>query len=148
MKSSIHLMTLVFAILIAFSSYANVVHTNENWDAFSKNLVWCMQIKNEGVQTSAMQQIIRYGDRLDVEDAVFDVVRLYRNHDNEKVRQLALSALHKMQNKWAMDFLKRNVNYEKSPALKKQIYCILQNYQLKMADTIQKKDEIILAQKD
>ena len=84
----------------------------------------------------------------DVDEAVFDVVRIYRNNDNVKVRQLALNTLHKMQNNWAMDFLGRSIKFEKSPVIKKQLYCILQEYQTRLANSNQEKEDIVLAQKN
>ena len=96
-----------------------------NWNAFSKNLVKAIASENEGLQRSAMRMIIHHADKVNVDQAVFDLVRIYRSNKNEKVRQLAVVALHKIQNKWAMDFLKRDLKFEDSPVLQKQIlYCV------------------------
>lgn len=124
------LFTFISVFVLSFSQLA-WSHTPEkttDWQAFSKNLVKALATPNEGLQLSAMQQIITYADKLDVDDAVFDIMRFYRDHKNEKVRQLALTTLYKTQNKWAMGFLRLAVRFEKSPLLKRQIYKILENY--------------------
>ena len=138
------------AVIVCVSalSWSNVyaVDGKTDWNAFSKNLVKAMASENVGLQMSAMQQIITYAENLDVSDAVFDVVSVYRNHKNEQVRKLALTTLYKMNNGWAIDFLAREVRFEKSPQLKKQIYQILCECDHRYARAESKKD-IILAEK-
>ena len=92
-----------------------------NWKMFGNNLENAFVIGNEGVQLSAMQNIIKYGDYLDVSDAAIPLVRIYRNHKNERVRQMAVVALHKVKNKWALYFLKRNLKFEDNPTIRRQI---------------------------
>lgn len=119
-----------------------------NWDAFSKNLVMAIASGNDGLQQSAMQQIITYSDYLDVENARFDLVHLYRFHNNERVRQLAVVTLHKIGNKWAMDFLKRNLKFEDNPTIYRQIVdCMYRDQQSSGVAADQKESEIIFSQK-
>lgn len=92
-----------------------------DWDAFSKNLMMALGTDNDGLKQSAMQHIITYRDYLDVDDAVFDMIRIYRYHENEKMRQLAVVAIHCTGNGWAIDFLKRNLKFEDNPTIKRQI---------------------------
>ncbi|NIV95503.1 hypothetical protein GWN42_22610, partial [candidate division KSB1 bacterium] len=96
-----------------------------DWSAFSKNLVRAMKTPCEGLQLSAMQQIITYADNLHTDSAVFEVMRFYRNHQDDRVRVLALNTLHRMKNKWAMGFLRVLVEDEKSEVVKRHIYFIL-----------------------
>ena len=98
------------------------------WEAFSDNLVKALKSEHEGLRLSAMQRVIRYGDQVNVDDAVFDVVRLYRDHDNDQVRRMAVVALGEMQNAWAMDLLTRSERYEKSPAVRHTIQSVLAEY--------------------
>lgn len=116
---------------LLFGAAANAQERTVNWDAFSKNLVRAIQHGNEGLQQSAMCMIIRYGDNLNVKDARFDIVRIFRSHKNPKVRQLALVALYKIQDPWAMYFLSRNIRFEKDEAIKKLNCCIVNAYNAK-----------------
>lgn len=125
------------AVLIGFLALAWSVQANdlpkEKWDSFSNNLIVALKSQNEGLQRSAMMRIIQYADKVKVDVAVYDVVRIYRKHSDENMRQLALVTLYKMDNKWAIDFLKRAAKFEKSPRLQKQIYAILNEYAMKTA---------------
>ena len=125
MKSRKTLVTLIlFSFVIVAAAFANVAEQTD-WNAFGKNLVKNLKSDNEGIRLSAMQQVITYADNVNVDAAIFDIVQVYRSHADLKVRQLALTTLHKTNNAWAMDFLKRNLEFEKSPVLKAQIYHIL-----------------------
>jgi hypothetical protein len=99
-----------------------------DWQAFSKNLVKAIATPNEGLQQSAMTKIIRYGDKLDVNDAAFDMFRIFRTHRNPKVRQLALVALHKIQNKRIMYYLKRNRKFEGNETIRQINAHIVQEF--------------------
>ena len=125
MKARTILATFVLSTLVLFAAAFAGATAQTDWNAFSKNLVKGLKSDNEGVRLSAMQQVITYSDKVHVDDAVFDIVEVYRSHDDIKVRQLALTTLHKTNNAWAMNFLKRNLEFEKSPVLKAQIYHIL-----------------------
>jgi hypothetical protein len=92
-----------------------------DWETFSENLVNAFVVGNDGVKVSAMQNIITYSNYLDVQDAAFDVVRIYRNHPNQKVRQMAAVTITKLNNKWAEYFLKSNTKFEDNPMIKRQI---------------------------
>ncbi len=86
----------------------------KNLDRFSQALVRALRHENEGVQLSALRQVINYGSDVDVSDAIFDIVAIYRSNENENVRILALSAIASTKHSWAMDFLKRSVVFESS----------------------------------
>ncbi len=120
---------LVFTMLALFlaSAFATASETVD-WNDYSKKLVTSLKSDNEGVKLSAMQQVITYSDKVNVDAAIHEIVKVYRTHEDVKVRQLALTTIHKTQNSWAMDFLKRNLAHESSPVLKAQIYHILDNY--------------------
>lgn len=98
------------------------------WQHFSKNLVHALQSDNEGVRQAAMRLVIQHGSQVQVEGAVFDVVRIYRNHTDDNMRRMAVVTLSKMQDPWAMDFLKRSVSYEKSPVVRQTIQAVLSDY--------------------
>ncbi|HLT47894.1 MAG TPA: hypothetical protein VK002_11745 [Rubricoccaceae bacterium] len=87
------------------------------WDAFSENLVAALQGDNLGLRCSALQHVVTYGARVDVRAAKFEVVRLFRDHRDERVRMLALAALAQMHDGWVADFLVRSARFEKDEHL-------------------------------
>jgi hypothetical protein len=99
-----------------------------DWQSFSANLAKALASPNHGLQQSALAQIIHYGDRLDMDAAIFDIVRIYRSHQDARVRMMALAALHKTQNHWAMEFLRRSTRFETSPKLLAALEAILNDY--------------------
>jgi hypothetical protein len=72
-----------------------------------------------------MQLVIKYADRVDVHRARFDVMRLYRDHDDDRVRRMAVVTLGAMKNNWALGFLARSVAFEKDPAVRHTIQAVL-----------------------
>jgi hypothetical protein len=127
-RLSIILIALLVCIpMLAFSG-EKAEADQVDWNAFGKNLVKAIASGNEGLQRSAMRLIIHHADKVDVGQAVFDLVQIYRNNKNEKVRQLAIVTIYKIQNKWAMGFLKRDLKFEESPVLQKQILACLNDY--------------------
>jgi hypothetical protein len=121
--------TSIFAMFVLFAMCTLVAagDIDSKWDKASRNMVEGLKYGNDGLKQSILQNIIRFGDSLDVNDAIFEIMRIYRNHENEGMRQLALIALHKTNNDWAMTFLQRAVKFEKSPKLRKSICAILQD---------------------
>ena len=95
------------------------------WKVFSKNLVQALRMDNDGVKTAAMQYIIRYNTQLDVNEAAIDVARLYRNHQDDNVRRMAVVALSKMQSNWAIGYLRLSKNYEKSETVRQTIQAVI-----------------------
>lgn len=92
-----------------------------NWKAFSENLINAVSSDNQGLKVSAMQHMITYQKYLDVRDATFDLIRIYRLHPDERMRQLAAVTLESVGSSWGKDFLKRNVRFEKNEVIKRQI---------------------------
>ncbi len=95
------------------------------WEAFSNNLVKALASNHKGLQQSAMRLIIQYDKQVNVDRAVFDVIRIYRDSEDECMRRMAVVALGKMENAWANDFLKRSVRFERSPVVRSQIRAVL-----------------------
>jgi hypothetical protein len=148
-----HLQRSVFillTILFVFSlNLANAQDHEVNWEAFSKNLVKALATDNEGLQLSAMGMIIRYSDRLDVDDAVFDIIRVYRLNKNHRIRILAMITLHKIQNDWAMYYLRRSMEFETDERVQKQCFRILNTYyaNLEKLEEQKKQDELLASDK-
>lgn len=126
---------LILILLIVFNSLIwgedAVQNTKVNWTAFSRNLVKAIATQNDGLRISALSMIVKYSENLDVDDAVFDIVWIFRNSNDTRVRQLALVTLHKMENSWAMDFLKRNLKFEENETIRNQSFCIVKDYYAK-----------------
>ena len=99
------------------------------WKAFSTNLVHALKMDNDGVKVAAMQYVIRYGDRLDVGAAVFDVMRIYRNHTDDNVRRMAVVALSRMQSKGAIGFLRLSVAFEPSDTVRHTIQAVVSEHE-------------------
>ncbi|MCA9735487.1 MAG: hypothetical protein H6696_01230 [Deferribacteres bacterium] len=125
------LVLIAIALLFSFTTLQadEVERSPEFWKMYSKNLVKCIKEGNEGVRYAALQRIVSYGDKLDVDAAVFDIMRIYRSDPNIHAKQLALSALNKMNNEWAIGFLKLQVDHEKNLALKKQIFAMIKQHE-------------------
>jgi hypothetical protein len=128
-------------------AWGNVAETENivDWKAFSKNLVRALNSENEGLQLSAMQKVILYGDKLNVNDAVFKVMSFFRDDKNENVRLLALMTLRSMHNNWAMDFLKRSIRFEDNPRIKHQMSLIIQEYESQKMNVEEKSQENVVA---
>ena len=61
-----------------------------------------------------MKKVIAYADKLNISDVALELVRLYRNHKDERVRQLALVIINATNNDWAAGIVKRDYGFEKS----------------------------------
>ena len=105
----------------------------KNWEAFSKNLIMALKSSNEGLQRSAMQQIIVYADQLNVKKGVLELSRIYSNHEDDGVRRLAMMAMYKIDRKWAVEYLRKNIKFEKSGKLKKDIFAMIEKYDRDLA---------------
>lgn len=103
--------------------------TTQQWDAFSKNLVKALTSGHQGLQTAAMSRVVQYGDKVNVDEAMFEVMSLYRNHDDDSVRRLAVVTLGKMNSDWAINYLKLAERYEKSTTVRRTIHAVVADYQ-------------------
>ena len=77
-----------------------------------------------------MQLIIEYSDNLDISSshAVYNVMREFRDNDDQAIRQLSLITLYKMKNDWAVDFLRMHHKYEENKEIKNTIESIVFAY--------------------
>ena len=114
-------------LILSFLSYSSSLAGDQpdKWQKASQNMVYALKHGPDGLKQSVLQNIIRYGENLQMDEAVFEIMSIYRSHPDERVRQLALVALYKMNNSWALSFLERAVKFEKSPKLRKSICAIL-----------------------
>jgi len=115
---------------------------NTDWNLFSKNIVKALDSENLGLQVSAMRHIITYKEKVNVDKTMIKIIRLYRRDKNEYVRQLALVTIYATQNDWALGFVKRDYNYEKSPRIKRTMAAIINEQAKKIAER-KTNDEIL-----
>jgi hypothetical protein len=101
---------------------------DENWGKFSQSLVEMFNSDNEGLKQSAMMQIIVYSDKLNVQEAAFDIYNIYKFHKNIHMRHLALVTLYHLNYEWAMNQLVKESKIEQSPILKKQLIYMVNEY--------------------
>lgn len=103
--------------------------TARQWQAYSRQLTGALASGHDGLQQGALRMIIQYGDDLAFErPAVFDVVRIYRDHANDNLRRMAVVALGQMHDAWALDFLKRSVRFERTPSVRYTILSVLDEH--------------------
>ena len=78
-KQSVTTYFLVVAFLMMFVNVVSAQTTERNidWDRLSENLVYAIQSDNPGVQQAAMRLVIQYADKVDVTDAVNDLMYIY-----------------------------------------------------------------------
>jgi len=128
MRKTLNRAALALAVCLLGTASANAQNGKTDWALFSEALVNAVESGNYGAKLGAMQQIANYGSNLQVNRTVFDIVRVYRNSKNENERILALAALAKMRNRWAMDFLARSVPFEKSERVKRHTIDVVNAY--------------------
>lgn len=100
-----------------------------DWNAFSKNLLIAFKSDNDGLQQGALRMVIRYGKQVRVNRAVYDIMHIYREHEDDNVRRMAVVALGKMEHRWAMGFLRLAEEYEKTPEVQRTIRAVLAEYE-------------------
>ncbi len=132
MKSAAKLLSIA-ALGVALLSWSNSQAQEKpvNWKLVGKNLVRSLASENEGLRQSAMDFYIKHADKLDINAAVYNVMHVYRNHKDARVKKLALVTLYEMQNKWAMEFLKVDLRFQDSEELKRMVAAIVQEYEAK-----------------
>ena len=94
--------------------------TGAEWEAFNKKIVQAVSSENQGIREGALVQIAYYGDYLEFPElTVFEVMRMYRDHDDPKIQRLAIVSLANMGSRWAIEFLDMLAPYESNETLKK-----------------------------
>lgn len=100
--------------------------TAEDWGVYCDRLEEALASTNDGLRQGALRMVIQYGHHMKFGRlAVFDAVRLYRDHDDVRIRRMATVALLQMNDSWAFDFLQRSVAFEKDKTVKRTILAVL-----------------------
>ena len=111
--------------LAQLTESARMAETNAQWRRFSVNLVHALRSSREGVQEAAMRYVIQYAENVDVSEAAIDVMRIYRNDADINKRRMAVVTLGSMKNQWALRFLERSAQFEKSEMVVQTILAVL-----------------------
>ena len=96
-----------------------------DWHSFSATLVDALKSDNDALVQSAMRLTIQYDTKVDVRRAIPALMSVYRDHNNEAMRRLAVVTLGHTGSRFATEYLRLNLEFEKSPAVKNTIRGIL-----------------------
>lgn len=128
MKYSKLFTAVLLSVLFTFSALVHAQTAKTDWHAFSVNLVKAIKSGNPGLQESAMQRIIQYADKLDVDDAVYTIARIYAFHPDEQFRRLAMVTLYKINTDKSMAYLQKYLALERNDSFKRQACCMIQDF--------------------
>ena len=107
--------------------------TGAQWEAFNKAVVQAIHSENQGIREGGLVQIAYYGDYLDFPElTVFEVMRMYRDHDDPQIQRLAVVALANMSSRWAIEFLDMLAPYEDNETLKKTMEDVVREARAEM----------------
>lgn len=95
------------------------------WLQCSEQVIAALKSKDDTHQQAALSLIIKYGDYVDAEAAVYEVADLILKHPNDNVRVLAVTALGRMNNAWGLSFLQRMVKMETAPRVRRTMLAVL-----------------------
>lgn len=95
--------------------------TATDWASYGEVLVDAIKSGNELLVRAALRLSIQYAESVDVSAAIIDMMSVYREHDDDRVRQLAAVALASTESAIALGYLRLSVDFEKSPAVKRTI---------------------------
>ncbi len=130
MKYSKLFAAVILSALFAFSSIAQAQTAKTDWHAFSVNLVKAVKSGNPGLQQSAMQRIIQYADKLDVDNAVYTIARIYGFHPDPRFRRLAMVTLYKINTDKSLAYLQKYLAYEDNESFKRQACRMIQDFKI------------------
>ncbi len=103
--------------------------STRDWRAYGERLAAALTSSTEGMAQSALQRIIQYGDFVPAtRQTVMEVVTIYRNNEDDRIRRMAVVALGKLGDDWSMVYLKRAVHFEKNPEVRHTITYVLQDH--------------------
>lgn len=130
-SNSVHTAGTLESIIMEIKLLENIPVQTPNlsrvqWNDFADRLEEALDTDHRGLNHAALRLVIAYGDHFKLdEDAVFDVMRIYRNDYSERARRMAVVALAEMNSNWAIRFLERSSRFEKSKTVKQTILAVL-----------------------
>ena len=121
MKRIVYVMVAVLSMSSLVLANNSGDYSKKHWSIFSKNSAVALKSDNDGVKQAAMVNIIRYKEKINPNSVVFPLVDIYNKNHNEKMRELAVSALHQTGDPWALSYLKENLEKEKNPNIRRLV---------------------------
>ena len=109
---SIRLSYILLTVLIATAGASNDFNRNADWKKFSAGIRMAINSPNFGVQQAALRMIVKYGNNLDVNASLPDMVRFYRDQDDEQIRRLALLAIYRIDKEHAFKLVAEQLEVE------------------------------------
>ena len=95
------------------------------WNGDNQTLIqWINSTKQSDV-SFGLQQIIKSPNSINANSVGYDLYKLFRNHENENIRQMALIALYRLEHYLILKNLKKDLYTEKNQKIKLLIYKIL-----------------------
>ena len=95
------------------------------WNGDSEEMVKFIKSNDETKKVFALQKIIMNPEMVNANYVGHDIYRMYRNHKNDKIRQMALVSLYKMKHYFLLKNLRDDLYKEKNPQIRGQIKVIL-----------------------
>lgn len=109
--------------------------TPVQWVQYGARISEALSGNHDQIRQSAVRMVILYGPLLHLKkSAIFDLVRIYRGHENKMVRRMAAVALGQTHDAWAIDFLQRSFRHEREPSIRHTIAAIMAGERGKVAE--------------
>ena len=97
------------------------------WQTYGEQLTALLATDHDDARQDALRLVIRYGPRLTLDpNALLAIARLYRTHDDDRLRRMDAAALGKTGDPWALDFLERWVWFERTPAVLHTVAAVIE----------------------
>lgn len=137
LRFSRHLLTVLVALFVATGAAADptdillqtdraALMTPAEWSAYSDRVSDALFDENEGMREAALRMAVLYGEQLDLDRTdVFEMARIYREHNNRQMRRLAVVAMNAVDDDWGLDLLARSYRFEDDPAVRYTVGAVL-----------------------
>ena len=125
MKNNLLLLTTIISILISgliFGQGDILI-----WNGTQEELAQFIKSKEDKKIGFALQKIIEKPEILKTSETAYDIYKIYRNHQNDKLRQMALIALYKAEYYFLLKNLRDDLYEDRNQKIRCQIYRILEN---------------------
>ena len=100
--------------------------TATEWVAYSSRISDALASDQDGLREAALRMTVLYGDRLTLDRMdTIEMVRVFRDHRNSRMRRLAVVALNAADDHWGMEMLARSYRFEDDTGVRYQIAAVL-----------------------
>lgn len=120
-------MTIIVTLLFTFLCTSTFAQPKIlTWDGNCDELVQFLNSDIDNEKIYAMQQIIVHADQINANIVAYDLYEVYRNHQNDQIRKMALVALYKTNHYFVLKNLKDDFYRERNPEIRNMIAKILE----------------------